>query len=93
MNYAIVEDGIVTNLIVLNPNDARDFPDAVCCEGKPVRIGDTYQNEEFYNIKGEKIITYEQIALIALNKANLTIVELDAALLEATYQSIIGGIE
>jgi hypothetical protein len=93
MNYAIVENGVVTNIIWINPNDVKDFPNAVCCQGKPVSIGDTYNDGEFYDSNNNVIITYEKMMLDALNKANQTIVELDAALLEETYQSIMGGIE
>ena len=93
LNYAIVENGVVTNIIWINPNDVRDFPNAVCCQGKPVNIGDTYNDGEFYDSNNNVIITYEKMMLDALNKANQIIVELDTALLETTYQSIIGGIE
>ena len=93
MNYAVIENGVVTNVIWMNPNDAKDFPEAICCEGRPVGIGCTYNDGEFYDLNNNVIITYEKMMLDSLNKANLTIVELDAALLEITYQSVIGGIE
>lgn len=48
MNYAVVENGTVTNIIWLYPANASDFPDAVPCGDLPVAIGDTYDGEHFY---------------------------------------------
>lgn len=54
MNYAVVENGTVTNIIWLYPANASDFPDAVPCGDLPVAIGDTYDGEHFYR-GGEKL--------------------------------------
>lgn len=56
MNYAIVEDGIVTNIVVLYPMGAQDFPSAVPCGDVPVFIGDTYDGEHFYRA-GKRVLT------------------------------------
>lgn len=56
MNYAIVENGIVTNIIVLYPNNAKDFPSAVPCGDVPVAIGDTYDGQDFYR-EGAKVVS------------------------------------
>ena len=48
MNYAIVENGTVTNIIWLYSGNASDFPDAVPCGELPVAIGDTYDGQDFY---------------------------------------------
>lgn len=56
MRYAIIEDGAVTNIIVLYPGNASDFPDAVPCTDVPVAIGDTYDGEHFYR-GGERVLT------------------------------------
>ena len=56
MNYAIVEDGIVTNIVVLYPMGAKDFPEAVPCGDVPVFIGDTYDGEHFYRA-GKRVLT------------------------------------
>ncbi len=61
MNYAIIEDGIVTNLIWLYPDNAVDFPEAVPCEDYPVFIGDTYQDGVFYH-EGERLLSREEMA-------------------------------
>ena len=41
MNYAMVENGIVTNVIWLYSINAADFPSAVPCRDIPAAIGDT----------------------------------------------------
>lgn len=56
MNYAIVEDGVVTNIIVLYPNNAKDFSSAVRCGDVPVAIGDTYDGQDFYR-GGIKVVS------------------------------------
>ena len=56
MNYAIVENGIVTKIIVLYPNNAKDFPSAVPCGDVPVAIGDTYDGQDFYR-EGAKVVS------------------------------------
>ena len=56
MQYAIVEDGIVTNVIVLYPPGAAEFPDAVPCRDIPAAIGDTWDGQDFIR-NGEKVLT------------------------------------
>ena len=56
MRYAIITDGVVTNVIVLYPGNAGDFPDAVPCGDVPVAIGDTLDGEHFYR-GGERVLT------------------------------------
>ena len=56
MNYAVVENGTVTNIIWLYPANASDFPSAVPCGEIPVAIGDTYDGEHFYR-GGERVLT------------------------------------
>ena len=53
MNYAIVENGIVTNIIVLNDDNAQDFPNAIPTNGLFVAIGDTYADGQFIHIDTE----------------------------------------
>ena len=47
MNYAWIEDGVVTNMIVLLPANAHEFPNAVAVHGLPVGIGDEYRDGKF----------------------------------------------
>ncbi len=48
MTYALIENGVVVNLIWLNPMNADDFPNAVRVDGIGVGIGDTYSDGAFY---------------------------------------------
>ena len=56
MRYAIVTDGIVTNVIALNDRNASDFPTAVKLGDRPVGIGDTYTDGKFYR-DGVEVLT------------------------------------
>lgn len=56
MNYAIVENGTVTNIIWLYSGNASDFPVAVPCGELPVAIGDTYDGEHFFR-DGVQVLT------------------------------------
>lgn len=59
MEYALVKDGVVENIIVLLSRNAQDFPNAVSIEGLSVQIGDTYDGERFYH-DGEPIYSLEE---------------------------------
>lgn len=52
MNYALIENGVVVNLLWIYDN--VDFPDAVPTLGLPVHIGDTYENGVFLR-DGEEV--------------------------------------
>lgn len=73
MNYALIENGIVTNVIYLHPMNASDFPNAVCIDGYAVGIGDAYADGLFYRdgvqIKSNVEIAAEEKAdmIAALN--------------------------
>jgi hypothetical protein len=56
MNYALIEDGVVTNIIWLSYTNADDFPNAVAMGDLPVAIGDTWDGEHFYR-DGKRILT------------------------------------
>lgn len=56
MNYALIENGVVTNIIWLYSANAEDFPSAVPCGDLPVAIGDTYDGTDFYR-GGERVLT------------------------------------
>ena len=47
MRYAVITDGVVTNLIELHPMNAGEF-DAKATNDIPVQIGDTYDGSTFY---------------------------------------------
>ena len=89
MNYALIENGIVTNIIWLYPENASDFPNAVPMGDIPVGIGDEYIDHVFYR-NGERILTNLE-SMIKIKDA--IIAELDTALLQSTYENIMGGLE
>ena len=62
MNYAIIENGVVGNVIVLRPANAGEFPGAVALHDRPVGIGDTYQDGKFYRGGQEVLTSQEEIA-------------------------------
>ncbi|MBE5925582.1 MAG: hypothetical protein E7270_01120 [Lachnospiraceae bacterium] len=56
MNYALIENNIITNIIWLYPGNASDFPNAVPLDDVPASIGDEYIDGIFYR-NGERILT------------------------------------
>ena len=70
--YALVENGVVTNVMVLYPPSAAEFEGAVPCGDLPVAIGDTYDGEHFYRA-GERVLT-------ALEQAQKDAEDMQAAL-------------
>lgn len=56
MRYAVIEDGVVVNVIILYPGGAKSFPDAVHCGDVPVAIGDTWDGEHFYR-EGAQVLS------------------------------------
>lgn len=61
MNYAWIENGIVSNLIWLYPANAAEFPAAVPLGDIPAAIGDTWDGERFYR-DGQPVLTAAQQA-------------------------------
>ena len=60
MRYALIDNGIVTNVIALNDRNAKDFPAAVKLSDRPVAIGDTYTDGKFYRDGVEVLTPMEQ---------------------------------
>ena len=60
MRYALIDNGIVTNVIALNDRNASDFPNAVKLGDRPVGIGDTYADGKFYRDGVEVLTPMEQ---------------------------------
>ena len=56
MKYAIITDGVVTNIIWMYSGNAEDFPPAVPCGDVPVAIGDTYDGHDFYR-EGVRVLS------------------------------------
>ena len=82
MNYALIENGVVTNIIWLYSAHAADFPSAVPCGDVPVAIGDTYDGQDFYR-EGEKVVS----TLTAAQKEVETM-QADLPMLKAQIQAI-----
>lgn len=59
MRYAWIENGVVTNIIVLNDRNAGDFPKAVKLGDRPVAIGDSYADGKFYR-NGAEVLTPDE---------------------------------
>lgn len=56
MNYALIVDGVVVNIISLHPVNAAEFPSAVPMHDLMVEIGDTYADGVFYR-NGERVLS------------------------------------
>ena len=59
MSYAWIENGVVTNIIVLNDRNAGDFPKAVKLGNRPVAVGDSYVDGKFY-CGGAEVLTPDE---------------------------------
>ena len=64
MNYALIENGIVTNIIWLYETNADEFPNAVKLGERQVEIGDTYEDGKFFR-EGTEVLTAEEAAVQA----------------------------
>lgn len=64
MNYALIENGTVTNIIWLYPANAHEFPNAVPMGQIPAGIGDTWDGTCFCR-DGERLLTPAQEAAAA----------------------------
>lgn len=80
MNYALIENGIVENIIWLYPSNASDFPNAVALDDIPACIGDSYVDGAFYR-EGEKIVSAMESARMQAREAN------------EILDSLMGGVE
>lgn len=61
MNYALVENGIVTNIIWLNERNEAEWPNAIRLYDRMVEVGDTYDGEKFWR-DGTEVLTALEIA-------------------------------
>ncbi len=48
MRYALIKNNIVTNIIELDKQNEKYFPNAICTDNIPVGVGDTYTDGKFY---------------------------------------------
>ena len=75
MRYAMIEGGIVTNVIALNDRNASDFPTAVKLRDRPVGIGDTNTAGKFYR-DGVEVLTPMEQAQAEMTKYKAALHEL-----------------
>lgn len=66
MNYAILENGLVTNIIWLNERNAHEFAGAVPLGDVPVAIGDGYADGVFTR-DGRAVLSPVQATIAALD--------------------------
>ena len=81
MSYAIVTEGVVTNIISLMDGNASDFPNAIRVVDRPVAIGDNYENGKFYRNGIEVLSKLEEANATAESLAE-RVVDLELQLLE-----------
>lgn len=60
MNYALVENGTVVNIIWLNERNEAEWPNAVRLGERMVEVGDTYTDGKFYRDGVEVLTPLEQ---------------------------------
>lgn len=63
--FALIEDGMVVNIISMYAKNLTDFPNAVLATERPVAIGDTYSKGIFMR-DGFPVLTYEELAAEAM---------------------------
>ena len=66
--FALIENGVVVNIISMFAKNLTDFPNAVLATDRPVAIGDTYSDGIFMR-DGMPVFTYEELAAATLPDA------------------------
>lgn len=62
MNYALVENGTVVNIIWLNERNAAEWPGAVRFGERMVEVGDTYEDGRWFYRDGTEVLTAAEAA-------------------------------
>ena len=62
--FALIEDGVVVNIISMYAKNLSDFPNAVLATDRPVSIRDQYADGVFMR-DGVALLTYEELAAAA----------------------------
>ena len=68
MDYALIDNGIVVNIIYLHPMNADEFPNAAPTNDLPIEIGDTYIEGKFYR-DGKEIVSVPTEQTYTLDEA------------------------
>lgn len=61
MNYALITNGVVSNIIWLDERNAGEWPGAVRLGERMVEVGDTYDGEKFRR-DGTEVLTAAEAA-------------------------------
>ncbi len=77
MNYALIENGTVTNIIYLHPMNADEFTNAVSIGDLPIQIGDAYVAGKFYR-DGAEIVQSTNTGMTEQEFVNQLIAEVKA---------------
>ena len=88
MRYALINEGIVYNIICLHSSNMKKFPNAIAMNDIPVCIGDEYKDGYFYR-NGDKVMTEIEKLQKINQEQEMIIAELDAALINTTYDNLI----
>ena len=75
MNYALVENGIVTNIIWLNERNEAEWPNSGRLYDRMEEVGDTYNDGRFYR-DGEEVLTPLEQSQIEINAYKAALNEL-----------------
>ena len=85
MDYALIENGTVVNIIWLYSGNANEFPDAVPMNDIPVEIGDSYVDGAFYR-DGERVLSETETARKEANDAKAVIKNLIGGVNDVQYE-------
>lgn len=88
MNCAVIENGIVTNIVVIAPWNLPEFPDAVAIDDRPVSVGDEYRDGAFWR-DGVKIQSSMELA----QSETTELMNLLGGVVQKEYDNAIGEIE
>ena len=58
--FALIENGVVVNIISMYAKNLTDFPNAVLATERPIAIGDTYC-EGIFMRDGMPVLSYEEL--------------------------------
>lgn len=90
-SMARIEDGIVINIEWCS-DDVVQTETLIDIEDRHVSIGNTYINNKFYDNNNIEILTEKEILYKKLEDYESSLAELDAALLDAQYTILTGGL-
>lgn len=79
MNYALIEHGMVSNIIWLNERNEAEWPNAVKLYDRLVEVGDAYTDGKFYR-DGVEVLTALEATAQMLETANQAVSTYEAAM-------------